>query len=100
IEIANGALRGMDLIRSKRAQIVALARQHNLAMLSGTDSHGWGYAAPNWTLLRVNGWRHLGRDELAARIERALRVGGFGATRVVERATADPGTSATALTFS
>jgi hypothetical protein len=100
IEVANGALHSMDLVRSKREQIVSLARQHGLALLSGSDSHGWGYAAPDWTLLRLEGWRHFDRDELAARIEQALRVGGFGATRVVERARADPGASATALAFS
>lgn len=100
IEVANGALHGMDLIRTKRQQIVALAQQHGLALLSGTDIHGWGAAAPNWTLLRLEGWRRFDRDELAARIEQALRVGGFRATRVVERATADPGTSATALSLS
>jgi hypothetical protein len=100
IEIANGALHSMDLVRSKRDQIVALAREHDLALLSGTDSHGWGYAAPNWTLLRLNGWRLLERDSLAAQIEQALRHDGFGATRVIERATADPAASSTALAFS
>ena len=100
IEIANGALHSMDLVRSKRERIVSLARQHNLSLLSGTDSHGWGYAAPDWTLLRLEGWRHFDRDELAARIEQALRVGGFGATRVVERTTADYGTNATELALS
>lgn len=100
IEIANGALHGMDLVRWKRQQIVALARRYNLALLSGTDNHGWGSAAPNWTLLRIKGWRRLDRDELAARIEEHLRVGGFGATHVVERTTADPGASAPALALS
>jgi hypothetical protein len=100
IEIANGALHGMDLVRWKREQIVALARQENLALLSGTDSHGWGYAAPNWTLLRIKGWRRLDREQLAAQIERTVRVGGFRATHVVERTTADPATSTTALALS
>jgi hypothetical protein len=100
IEISNGALQAMDLVRWKRQEIVALARKENLALLSGTDSHGWGYAAPNWTLLPVKGWRKLDEGQLAARIEEAVRVGGFGATRVVERATEDPGTSAAALDFS
>jgi hypothetical protein len=100
IEIANGAPHAMDLIGSKREQIIALARKHDLALLSGTDSHGWGYAAPNWTLLHLEGWRHLDRDELAARIEQALNIGGFGATRVVERSGEDPGAGATALALS
>jgi hypothetical protein len=100
IEIANGALHGMDLVRWKREQIVALARQENLALLSGTDSHGWGFAAPNWTLMRIKGWRRLNRDELAARIEQTIRVGGFSSTHVVERSTADPGMSTAALACS
>ncbi len=75
-------------------------RKDNLALVSGTDSHGWGFVAPNWTLLHLRGWRDLDRDQLAAGIERTLRTDGFGATRVVERATADPGTSEAALAFS
>jgi predicted metal-dependent phosphoesterase TrpH len=100
IEVANGSPRGMDLVRWKREQIVALARRRNLALLSGTDSHGWGHAAPNWTLLRLKGWRRLDPDELDAQIEGAIRVGGFGATRVIERATAEPGASDAALALS
>jgi hypothetical protein len=100
IEISNGAPHGMDLIRQKRQQIVALARRHNLALTSGTDNHGWGYAAPNWTLLRLRDWRGLSHDELATRIGTAIREGGFGATDVVERTTVDPGTSTAALAAS
>lgn len=100
IEISNGAPHGMDLIRQKRQQIVALARRHNLALTSGTDNHGWGYAAPNWTLLRLRHWRGLSHDELATRIGTAIREGGFRATDVVERTTVDPGTSTAALAAS
>jgi hypothetical protein len=100
IEIANGAPRGVDLVRWKRQRIVELAKHQNLALLSGTDCHGWGYTAPNWTLLRVKGWRRLNKDELALRIQQALRVGGFGATHVVERATADTGPSTSGLALS
>ncbi len=80
--------------------MVELARRHDLALTSGTDNHGWGYAAPNWTLLKLANWRSLDRRHLAEAIERDLRDGGFGATRVVERTTADPGTSAIALSLS
>lgn len=100
IEIANGAPRGMDRVRPKRPQLVALAERHDLALTAGSDCHGWGYAAPNWTLMRLANWRDLNPDALAARIEGGLRDGGFGATRTVERAIADPGTSAVALAFS
>ena len=100
IEIANGAPDGMDKIRPKRAQVVALAERHNLALTTGSDNHGWGYAAPNWTLLRPTNWRGLTGDELALRIERVIRDGGYGGTRVVERVVADPGASAPALALS
>lgn len=100
IEIANGAPSETDRIRPKRRQLVALAERHGLALTTGSDCHGWGYAAPNWTLMRLTNWRDLNPDELAARIERVLRDRGFGATRAVERVTTDPGTSAVALAFS
>jgi hypothetical protein len=101
IEIANGAPHGMDLVRRKRQQIVELARKHDLALMSGTDNHGWGYVAPNWTLLRLRNWRDLNSNELSTRIENAIRERGFSATRVVERTTVDPGvsTAAVALTI-
>lgn len=99
IEISNGAPHGMDLVRRKRQQIVALARKYNLALMSGTDTHGWGYAAPNWTLLRLKNWRELNDDEIATRIEGAIRERGLSATRVVERTTVDPGMSTAALTL-
>jgi hypothetical protein len=100
IEISNGAPHGMDWVRRKRQQIVALARQHGLALTSGTDNHGWGYAAPNWTLLRLENWRDVRYDDLSVRIEQALSKNGAHATRVVERTTADPGTSSAALALS
>jgi hypothetical protein len=97
IEISNGAPHGMDLVRRKRQQIVELARKHNLALTSGADNHGWGYVAPNWTLLRIKNWRDLKADDLASRIEGVMREQGFSATRVVERSTVDPGASTAAV---
>jgi hypothetical protein len=89
----------MDLVRRKRQQIVDFARKNNLALTSGTDNHGWGYVAPNWTLVVVKNWRDLRDDELAARIEVAIREQGSSATRVVERTSVDPVVSPAALAF-
>lgn len=91
IEIVNGSPGGMDKIRPKRAELVALAERHNVALTSGSDNHGWGRAAPAWTITRVFGWRGSQGDALALEIERALREGRFRGTRVVERRVADPG---------
>lgn len=84
IEVIDGAPRGIDQTRILRSRIVHLADSANIAMVAGSDNHGWGYAAPGWTLLIVPGWRGMKTDSLAASIEQSLR-GGREATRVAER---------------
>ena len=84
IEVVDGAPRGLDQTRILRSRIVHLADSVNIAMVAGSDNHGWGYAAPGWTLLIVPGWRGMRTDSLAASIEQSLRAG-REATRVVER---------------
>lgn len=93
MEVVNGAPENMGRVRRNRAAEVAMAQQNNLALTTGSDNHGWGRAAPGWTLMRVYGWRGMSPDSLAQRIEATLRTQGFGATRVVERRVADPGDS-------
>lgn len=100
IEIVNGAPKDIDFIRDNHVAIVQFAEQHDLALTSGTDNHGWGYAAPGWTLMRVAQWRGMRPDSLAWRIERVLRIGGFGSTLVVERRVANPGRSDIQLALS
>jgi len=84
IEIIDGSPRGLDETRLLRSRIVHLADSLNIAMIAGSDNHGWGRAAPGWTLLIVPGWRGMGTDSLAYAIEQSLRSG-HEATRVVER---------------
>ena len=91
IEIVNGAPNKMDLLRPRRSAIAAAAERADLALTSGTDNHGWGYAAPAWTIMYMANWRGASTDAIALAIERAIRDGGFNATRVIERRVADPG---------
>lgn len=84
IEVVDGSPRGLDQTRLMRSRIVHLADSLNIAMVAGSDNHGWGRAAPGWTLLIVQGWRGMGTDSLAYAIEQSLRSG-HEATRVVER---------------
>jgi len=84
IELVDGAPRGLDQSRLERARILRLADSANLALVAGSDNHGWGRTAPAWTLLRIPGWRGMTGDSLVFAIEHALR-GGRGATRVGER---------------
>jgi hypothetical protein len=98
IEIVDGSPRGLSQGRRDRARIVHLADSLNLALVSGSDNHGWGRAAPGWTLLRIPGWRGMPTDSLSRRIEDILRVARREATRVVERRVA-AGENPVALIF-
>jgi hypothetical protein len=98
IEIVDGAPRGLSQTRRERARIIKIADSLNLALVTGTDNHGWGRAAPGWTLMRIPGWRGMGTDSLSRRIEDILRAGGREATRPVERRIAG-GQSPASLAF-
>lgn len=84
IELIDGSPRGLDQTRLMRSRIVHLADSVNIALVAGSDNHGWGRATPGWTMLVVPGWRGMGTDSLAYAIEQSLRSG-HDATRVVER---------------
>ncbi len=99
IELVDGAPRGLQQTRHERARIVHLADSLNLALVAGSDNHGYGRAAPAWTLVAVPGWRGMTSDSLTWAIERNIRNDGRGASRVVERVVADPGTDPIALAF-
>ncbi len=98
IEIVDGSPRGLSQTRRERTRIVRIADSLNLALVVGSDNHGWGRAAPGWTLMRIPGWRGMTTDSLARRIEEVVRVGRREATRNVERRIAG-GASPIALAF-
>jgi hypothetical protein len=98
IELIDGSPRGLSQGRRDRARIVHLADSLNLALVSGSDNHGWGRAAPGWTLMRIPGWRGMPTDSLSRRIEDVLRVTRREATRVIERRVAG-GQNPVALAF-
>jgi hypothetical protein len=89
IEIVDGAPRGLSQTRGERRRIVRLADSLNLALVAGSNNHGWGRTAPGWTLFRIPGWRSMAPDQLAMQIESAIRQAGRNAARVVERRVAD-----------
>ena len=98
IEVVDGAPRGLSQSRRERARIVRIADSLNLALVVGSDNHGWGRTAPGWTLIRITGWRGMATDSMSRRIEEILRVGRRQATRAVERIVAG-GTSPISLLF-
>ena len=89
IELVDGAPRGLGQTRRERARIIHLADSLNLALVAGSDHHGWGHTAPAWTLMYLPGWRGASPSELAPAVTAIVRSGGRGATKVVERYVAD-----------
>jgi hypothetical protein len=85
IEIIDGSPRGLAQGRRQRARILDIADSANIALVAGSDHHGWGHAAPGWTLLILPGWRAAPPEEVSRAIAATLRAGGRGATKVVER---------------
>ncbi|HVX39771.1 MAG TPA: hypothetical protein VHB25_09375 [Gemmatimonadaceae bacterium] len=98
IEIVDGSPRGLTQSRRDHARIVHLADSLNLALVTGSDNHGYGRAAPGWTLLRIPDWRGMATDSLMRYVEDVLRVGRRESTRTVERRVAN-GTNPIALAF-
>jgi hypothetical protein len=98
IEIVDGSPRGLSQTRAQRERIIHIADSLNLALLTGSDNHGWGRTAPGWTLFRIGGWRGMTTDSLSGRIEDVLRKGRREATLPVERRVAGA-TNAIALVF-
>ena len=89
IEIIDGATRGISQTRRERTRILQLADSFNLALVAGSNHHGWGHAAAGWTLMFLPQWRAASADELSIAIANAIRTGGRQSTRVVERYVAD-----------
>src|SRR5215203_3050174 len=85
IELVDGAPRGLAQARQQRARILDIADSANIALVAGSDHHGWGHAAAAWTLLVLPGWRAAPPEEVSRAITATLRSGGRGATKVVER---------------
>jgi len=98
IEIVDGSPRGLSQGRRERQRIVHLADSLNLALVTGSDNHGWGRTAPGWTLMRIPEWRGMATDSLSRRVESILRTGRRDATRTVERRVAGA-TNPVALVF-
>jgi hypothetical protein len=89
IELIDGAPRGLGQGRRERARILHLADSLNLALVAGSDHHGWGHTASGWTLMYLPGWRGATPSDLASALTTLIRNGGKRSTRVVERYVAD-----------
>ena len=85
IELIDGSPRGLGQGRRQRARILDIADSANVALVAGSDHHGWGQTAAGWTLLLIPDWRAAPPEEVSRVISSTLRSGGRGSTKVVER---------------
>ena len=85
VELSDGAPRGLEQVRAERAEIVALADSMDLAVVAGTNLHGWGRTVAAWSVMRVPGWRGMSPGEVDSAIEGVLHRERRRAVTVVER---------------
>ncbi len=85
IELSDGAPRGLEQVKAERAEILALADGMDLAVVAGSNLHGWGRTAAAWSVMRIPGWREMPPGELGRAIEEVLHRDRRRAATVVER---------------
>jgi hypothetical protein len=90
IEGADGSPRGIAQTTSEGKRIIALANRMGVALVSGSDNHGWAAAAPAWSVLRIPGWRALPPAALDIAIRRTILARVPGSTQVISRRMAPP----------
>ncbi len=84
VEISDGAPRGLMFTRRLAPEIEQFATTRRLALVAGSNNHGWGRTASAWTILRLPGWRAMSPDSLDRAIRTTLLAGG-NAVRVIGR---------------
>ena len=89
IEVIDGSPRGLTQSHLDRARIVHIADSANIALVAGSDNHGWGHAASAWTMMLIPGWRGAPPEEVSKAISATLRANGRATTKVAERYVAD-----------
>lgn len=85
IELLDADPRGLRQSVEERDRILAIADSLDLALVAGSNNHGWGRTAAAWTVMRMPGWREWSPAQVEREIETRIRTERAGATRVVER---------------
>ena len=85
IELVDADPRGLRQSVEDRALLLNIADSLDLAVVSGSNHHGWGRTAAVWTLVRVPDWQRLAPEALGLEVESHIRDNRADATRVVER---------------
>jgi hypothetical protein len=84
IELVDAAPRGLAQLDREESKIRSLARELSLALLAGSNNHGYGRAVAAWNLMRVPAWHSMRPDAVASAIENQLRAD-RASVRIVHR---------------
>jgi hypothetical protein len=85
IELVDADPRGLRQGVEERELIMAIADSLDLALVAGSNHHGWGRTAAAWTLVHVPNWRDQPPAQVGRDIEALILRDRGKATRVVER---------------
>jgi hypothetical protein len=85
IELVDADPRAFRQSIEERDLILALVDSLDLAVIAGSNHHGWGRAAAAWNLMRVPGWQEAAPEELGRQVEALLLRDRARAARIVER---------------
>jgi len=89
IELLDGAPRGIAQAQRDRRALLTLSAMHRLALVAGSNNHGWGRTAVAWNVMHIHQWRRQSPDSVGAQIEMRFRAERAQAVQVIERSTPD-----------
>jgi len=89
IELLDGAPRGIAQAQRDRKTLLSIATMHRLALVAGSNNHGWGRTAVAWNVMHIHQWRTLPPDSVGALIEMRIRAEQGQAVQVVARRSPD-----------
>lgn len=84
IELSNGGLE-LEQVRAERLEMLALADSLDLALVAGSNQHGWSRTAVAWSVMDLPGWRDMTPRRMEDAIEAVLHEERREAVVVVER---------------
>lgn len=99
IELSDGAPKGINVLQRDPESIYAIAHRLDLALVAGSDNHGWGSTAVGWSVMHIPGWRALSPAALDSTIQQTIRTQRSRAVRVYVRDAPDPGRSIALLSL-
>lgn len=85
MEYVDAAPRGLEQSRASAAALRDVADRSNVALVAGSNNHGWGRTAAAWSVMQLPGWRHDSVRVLGRRIVGELNTRRRNAVHVVAR---------------